>query len=315
MLSGKYKNRINSEIFDNKIDYNYQNLLIYGLDEYSETYYLDNILKCLYDDLTIRKCEYEIENYNKNIITIKQSEYHIEFNPSNSGSDRYALISLIKDFGKSQMVNMILEGSKNNIRTIIINKIDDLNYYCQASLRRNMEKYSNITNFILVSNNLSKVTEPIRSRCCLITIPKLDIKKKSKILSDIYPDIKLNLENTLTENLLEIDMSNLKLGEIINLKSYIIYLLNLKDEKFNEILIKKIKKLIYDLYISNYSLDAIILEITKNIMSMKIDSNIKYEIINYIIECNININLGKRYLIHLENLIIKIFKTLKVLKI
>jgi DNA polymerase III delta prime subunit len=153
-LSSKYKEEINKRIFTDKFDFNHQNLLIYGLEEYSESYYINKLLESLYGEMEIRKIEYEIDNYNKSNILIKQSDNHIEFNPSSSGSDRYALLSLIKDFGKSQMVNMVLEGTKNSRRTIIINKIDDLNYYCQASLRRNMEKYSSITNFILISSNL-----------------------------------------------------------------------------------------------------------------------------------------------------------------
>ena len=310
-LTGKYKEKINEYIFKDGINYKHQNLLIYGLDEYCESYFLKKILESLYGELDTKKVDYEIDNYNKSNIVIKQSEYHIEFNPTNSGSDRYALISLIKDFGKSQMVNIVLEGTKNTSRTIIINKIDDLNYYCQASLRRNMEKYSNITNFILISSNLSKVTEPIRSRCCLITIPKLDIDRKSEILGKFYPKNKINVNNSLTDNLLEIDIDNLGLGKVINLENYIINLLKLSNSKFNENLIKKVKKLIYDLYISNYSLDSILLELNNKIMERNIEDDIKYDIMKYIIECNININLGKRYLIHLENLVIKIFKILK----
>ena len=311
-FSKEIKNKINKKLFKKIEKYKHQNLLIYGLEEYCETYFINGLLENLYGSINIKKLEYEIDNYNKQNIIIKQSENHIEFNPQSSGTDRYALLSLIKDFGKNQMVNVVLKGNKTKFRTIIINKIDDLNYYCQASLRRNMEKYSSITNFILISNNLSKVTEPIRSRCCLVTIPKISKESKKEVLSNLFPKSKINLNRSLTENLLMIDMKNYNLGETILLEDYIKKLLQMYNKKFNVILIRSIKKLIYDLYISNFSLDTILLEITNQVNMMKIEDSLKYDIIKEIIDCNININIGKRYLIHLENLILKIFNILNV---
>lgn len=309
-LSGETKDKINERIFKKLGKVSHQNLLVYGLDEYCERYFINKMLNDLYGDIKIKKLDYEIENYNKTNIVIKQSENHIEFNPLNSGADRYALLSLIKDFGKNQMVNVVLEGHKTKFRTIIINKVDDLNYYCQASLRRNMEKYSNITNFVLISSNLSKVTEPIRSRCCLVTIPKISAMEKREIFSKIYPKNKIDESKSLTENLLMIDMENYGLGKIVLLEDYILNLLKMYKIRFDVILIRKIKKLIYDLYISNFSLDSILLEITKQINLMKITDEKKYDIVKEIINCNMNINIGKRYLIHLENLVLKIFKIL-----
>lgn len=313
-FSEAMKSKINDIIFkENNFNFeiNHQNLLINGVDDYSEGYLINRILENLYGPLTIKKVEYEIENYNKSSIEIKQSDNHVEFNPLNSGSDRYALVSIIKDFGKSQMVNMVLEGNKTSYRTIVINKIDDLNYYCQASLRRNMEKYSNITNFILISNNLSKVTEPIRSRCCIITVPKLDDNINKKISDEIGCDN----SNNLIDNLLNYEMSRLKLGSVIKLSDYIKKLLDLNKEIFNEKLIRKVKSIIYNLYISNYPLDNVLLEINNYIMSCELEIDVKYEILKVIIEGNININTGKRYLIHLENLIFGIFNILKKNKI
>lgn len=314
-FSESTKKEINEIIFEeNGFDFsiNHQNLLIYGVPEYSEGYLINRILENLYGELEVKKFEYEIENYNKSTIELKQSNYHVEFNPSNSGSDRYALISIIKDFGRNQMVNMVLENSKTNYRTIVINKIDDLNYYCQASLRRNMEKYSNITNFILISNNLSKVTEPIRSRCCIITMGKLDNDINKKICKKLNCNYE---ENDLINILLNEEMSRLKLGDIQSLKDYVNNLLSLNKEKFNERLIRKVKSIIYNLYISNYPLDSVLLEINNYIMKNELSVEIKYLISKIIIESNININMGKRYLIHLENLIFGIFNILNKNKI
>ena len=312
-FSKETKYKINELIFkDFNFEIKNENILIYGLEEYSEEYFINKLLNKMYNVIDIKKELYEIENYNKSKIEIKTSTHHIEFNPTKSGSDRYALISLIKDFGKNQMINMVVSGTVNNKRTIIINKIDDLNYYSQASLRRNMEKYSNITNFILISNNLSKVTEPIRSRCSLLTIKEFD---KKQILEKIYPKIKITYDNSLSCNLLNYELDQLNLSKCNILQDYINNIFNLYKLSFSEIVIKKIKLIIYNIYISNYNLDDILIKINNYINNLDISINLKYLIIKEIIQTNSNLNLGKRYLIHIENLFIKIFKLFKINKI
>lgn len=306
------KEKINDLIFkDYNFNLNHQNLLIYGLDEYHEGYFINKLLANIYqDEIITEKLEHEIPNYNKTKINIKRSDYHVEFNPNNSGSDRYALLSLISEYGKNQMVNMIVSGAKNNRRTIIINKIDNLNYYCQASLRRNMEKYSNISNFILISSNLSKVSEPIKSRCSLITIKSLDEKLKSQVLKSVFPKIKVNKKKSICNNLLTFELNRLNLGKIIDLSDYINNLMLLVKEPFSNKQVRKIKNILYNLYISNFTLDSIILEINNYIILSKLDNKLKYLIFQEIIKTNITLNQGKRNLIHLENLVFKIYNLL-----
>jgi len=313
-FSDETKENINDMIFKN---YNFnsqnENILIYGLEEYSEEYFIRKLLEKMYGEIKIVKDEYEIQNYNKSKINIKKSDNHIEFNPLNSGSDRYALSSLLEDFGTNQMINMVISGTKNNKRTIIINKIDDLNYYCQASLRRNMEKYSNLTNFILISKNLSKVTEPIRSRCSLVTIEDFDINKVLKKIFNNYKE-KDTIEN-LSQAILSYETERLNLGKIKGLKDYVQQIFNVHKLSFNEEFIKKLKVIIYNIYISNYSLDDILIEVNNYIMKLDIKNELKYLLLNELIKTNHNLNLGKRYLIHFENLFIKIFHILSINKI
>ena len=66
-----------------------------------------------------------------------------------------------------------------------------------------MEKYSNTCKFILISDQLSKIIEPIRSRCLMIRIP---LPNKLQILESI-------LYICYNE---KIKISNKKIFEIIN---------------------------------------------------------------------------------------------------
>ena len=53
---------------------------------------------------------------------------------------------------------------KKLFKVVIINTIDNLSYYAQASLKRTMEKYADTCKFIFISNQLSKINEPLKSR-------------------------------------------------------------------------------------------------------------------------------------------------------
>ena len=308
----KHKEKINEMIFeDYNFDNKYSNMLVYGLDDINIKYFLDSVLKNIYGKIKIKKSEYEIKNVDstKSSIEIKCSDYHIEWNPTDSGVDKYAFISLMSDYGENQMVNMVLEETKDYKRTIVINLIDNLNSYGQACLRRNMEKYANITRFILISKNLSKVSEPIRSRCSIVKIPKLSVEKKKLIIKNLFEkNYDLDYNNDICKLILNVELLDKKLLKQKVLGDYIEKIFVYEKKELSLTVIKNIKKILYDLYISNYSLDNILIEINNYIINSKIDNKKKYDIVKRILETNISINEGKRYLIHLESLVFYIFK-------
>ena len=226
-----------------------------------------------------------------------------------SGVDKYAFISLMSDYGENPMVSMVLEETKDYKRTIVINLIDDLNSYGQACLRRNMEKYANITRFILISKNLSKVSEPIRSRCSIVKIPKLSVEKKKLIVKKLFEKkYDLDYKNDICKLMLDVELLDRKLSKQKVLGDYIEKIFAYEKRELSLTVIRSVKKVLYDLYISNYSLDDILVEINNYVINSKIDNKKKYEIVKRILETNISINEGKRYLIHLESLIFYIFK-------
>ena len=113
--------------------------------------------------IELQDVEYTISGYSntKTKVFIKQSKYHIVIEPNNNGFDKYLIQDIIQDYARSQILNICKKMKLFKI--VVIDKIDNLNYYAQASLRRTMEKYANTCKFIFISNQLSKIIEPLKN--------------------------------------------------------------------------------------------------------------------------------------------------------
>ncbi len=100
-------------------------------------------------------------------VSVKQSDYHIVIEPNNNNFDRYLIQDVVKKYIKkySRKVPLNFSKTEKEFKTILINNVDNLSYYAQTSLRRTMEKFSGTCRFIMWCKSLSRVIEPIRSRC------------------------------------------------------------------------------------------------------------------------------------------------------
>lgn len=108
---------------------------------------------------------------NKTIeIPINQSNYHIIITPNNNNFDKYVIQTVIKKYAKLKSFDFF--RTKHNFKIVLINNVDTLPYYAQASLRRTMEKYSNSCRFILCADSLTKVIDPLVSRCMVMNLSK-----------------------------------------------------------------------------------------------------------------------------------------------
>jgi replication factor C subunit 3/5 len=109
-----------------------------------------------------------------NMIT---SNYHIEISPGDAGlNDRFVVQEIIKDIASSTNVTSVAnrqcdkDSVKADFKVVVLSEVDRLSRPAQAALRRTMEKFSHTCRLILCCNSLSKVIEPLRSRCLGIRV-------------------------------------------------------------------------------------------------------------------------------------------------
>jgi replication factor C subunit 3/5 len=255
---------------------------------------------------------------------MKQSKYHIIIEPNLNGLDKYLIQEIIHEYTKSKLLVSI---TNNKIfRIVIINKIDNLSYYTQTSLRRIIEMYSNTCKFILLCDNLSKLIEPLRSQCLLIRIPvatnlkildiilfisnKENINVNGKQLFNIINDCDNNINNAIW--LLDTIKYNVnyknKWLEIIDNIVYILQKENLNSSKKLYNSIKLIKEKFYLLFITNINTHLIIRKIMIKLLEKTTNLDIKYKIINITSIFEQRLNKGTRHIIHIEAYIIELIK-------
>jgi replication factor C subunit 3/5 len=100
--------------------------------------------------------------------TTVSSAFHVEMNPSDVGNnDRYVVQEIIKEMARARPLNA--DGSRG-FKVLVLNEVDRLSKEAQHSLRRTMEKYSAACRLVLCCTNVSKVIEPVRSRCLCVRV-------------------------------------------------------------------------------------------------------------------------------------------------
>ena len=196
--------------------------------------------------------------------------------------------------------------------------MDNLSYYAQTSLRRTMEKYSGTCRFIMWCKSLSRVIEPLKSRCICIRISAPSNDELFKLALNISAKENLNLKLEDYSKLIKASngsirkllwkLNLIKVGQTNNLYE------TPYDEtidKICDLIIKcdllemnNIRNLIYNLIITNIEPTNIMRNIFKNLCKKKLPEKVKHKIINSASYYDHNLTRRRREIIHLEGFII-----------
>ncbi|KAG0436093.1 Replication factor C subunit 5 [Dictyocoela muelleri] len=203
-------------------------LIIYGAPGYGKRTILMALIRHLYGKISetfVREANIE----NKLTIKFVETREYIEINPAEYGNfDRIVIQNLIKDIAQTRPI-LSLVGSEQTLKLIVVSEAEKLSKDAQSALRRTVETYSPNFRIVLLSTDLSKIIEPLKSRCFCLRIPMIDGKS---ILKEIMEIEDFLIPESELEAILEASSGNLRKA-ICSLET----LWNSKNDK----VIKKIK--------------------------------------------------------------------------
>lgn len=286
-------------------------------------------LEALYDkDVNnLSKIRYHINGSStKKEVEIMQSNYHIIIEPTRTNHDKYILQEIIKKYRMHKPFNIF--KSQRPFKTIVIYNIENLAINSQSALRRTMEIYAKNCRFIMVCNNLSKIIEPLRSRCHIINVPLPTIDDISSVIFYIamMEDIKLtksdwkdildNCNNNLEKAIWILDAKRLKSNihipqdEIFETVIDLILSVTSNNKNLLKIFNDQIRTNIYNILISNIKGSDIITRLLEGLISKIDDNTINAKIIQYASEAEYNLIHGRRDIINIDYFISGVLREL-----
>lgn len=247
---------------------------------------------------------------------IKQSNYHIVIEPRNNNSDKNLIQGVVYEYAKRVPLNVF--KTRKTFKVVLINNIDKLPRLTQTALRRTMEKYSKTCRFILWTSKLSKVIDPLISRCLTIRIPS---PSNEEMLTHLQQISKLENINVTPKQFMEIlDKSDgnikLSLWMLELLKYNHDFKLSMEDiiKCITSIiltcrieLVRLIRILLYKAMVTNIPEVTIIINLCDSLLlSNEIPESLKFKIINICSTCEYNLVRCRREILHLECFVQKV---------
>lgn len=120
----------------------------------------------------------------------------------------------VKDFARMQLTNPP-PGYKERypcppFKIIILDEADSMTQDAQSALRRTMETYSKITRFCLICNYVTRIIDPLASRCSKFRFKSLDQGNAKKRLEEIAEKEGVQLEDAAADALIKCSEGDLR---------------------------------------------------------------------------------------------------------
>lgn len=115
----------------------------------------------------------------------------------------------VKDFARMQLTNApTTPGYRDRhpcppFKIIILDEADSMTQDAQSALRRTMETYSKITRFCLICNYVTRIIDPLASRCSKFRFKSLDQGNAKKRIEEIAAKEGVALEEGVVEVLIK----------------------------------------------------------------------------------------------------------------
>lgn len=260
---------------------------------------------------------YEIPSSGNKIvpINIKKSDFHIIINPTNTNFDKYLVHCVVNNYTKKVLIPTY--NHERKLKIILINNVDNMPEFAQTSLRRTMEIYSKSCRFIMWCHKISRVIEPLRSRCLCLKVPSPLNSELYSYVNTVCINEKIFLTLEQMDRILNKANGNIKIAlwclQLLKLGySDVIIYEELIDKIVSIIIscntneINKIRELLYHMMITNINGTQIMTDIVIKLdESDKISDKAKYYIRELATRFEYNLVRGRREIIHHEAFILE----------
>lgn len=120
----------------------------------------------------------------------------------------------VKDFARMQLSNPPPHYKDKYpcppYKIIILDEADSMTQDAQSALRRTMETYSKITRFCLICNYVTRIIDPLASRCSKFRFKTLDQENAKGRLEDIAENEHVDLEAGAADTLIRCSEGDLR---------------------------------------------------------------------------------------------------------
>ncbi|CAL8575460.1 Subunit of heteropentameric Replication factor C (RF-C) [Xanthoria parietina] len=120
----------------------------------------------------------------------------------------------VKDFARMQLSNPPLHYRDKHpcppYKIVILDEADSMTQDAQSALRRTMETYSKITRFCLICNYVTRIIDPLASRCSKFRFKSLDQMNAKRRLEEIAELEAVKLETGVVNALIKCSEGDLR---------------------------------------------------------------------------------------------------------
>ncbi|KAL0223047.1 hypothetical protein P9112_002437 [Eukaryota sp. TZLM1-RC] len=253
-------------------------------------------------------------------VPIVTSSHHLEITPSDQPKhDRHIIQELIKEVASSRSLD-----KQTSFKVVVINDVDKLSKGAQHALRRTMEKYMASCRLILVSSSISRVIDPIRSRCLCIRVPAPSVddisavvdfvarKEGAKVQGNQIQEIVQGCGRNLRRALLTLEGTHIA-GKMAP-PDWEVYTSQIVDKIITEPSPKGIvavRKMLYELLVHCVPCDVIFNTLTRFLLNKITNQEVCNVVIRSAAEFQFNSTKGSKDIYHLEAFVISVMSSLK----
>jgi len=287
-------------------------------------------LRMLYDDSVrdLRKEKYTITgSSNKKEISITKSNFHIIIEPTITNYDKHVIQEIVIKYAMSSPLPYLVNN--RTFKTIVINNAEKLSNLAQTALRRTMETYAKTCRFIMICNNLSKILDPLKSRCCVfqVALPtKQEVYNNINYISvceniDLKESDYVNILSTCGRSMKKAIwmLEEIRLGIKIKpstdviMNHIIYYIMTTTAENYIDH-IQKIRMEIYELIITNIRGSDIICDIVDCLIKTYDSDVFLFNVIRIASVSEFNLIQGRRDIMHIDYFIVRVTALLVKMK-